>query len=379
MKLPTLYKLAKTGKTLQWSIQTQGSTYFATHGQVDGKLQVDAATKAHPKNVGKANETGAKQQAQLEAKRIWNEKQKYHGYVDEILAIHNAAANPEYFEPTLAVERKASTAKFLPEEVFISPKLDGLRCVITKDGAFTRRGKAYVSTKFIEEALKPFFEKYPNVLLDGELYNHSLKDDFNKITSLARKTKASSIKEKDWEAIRDILQLHVFDCKDFDQPDADFSQRQALIRQATELEMQFIVIVPQSTIPNNDETVKKFHDDYTDLGYEGAMVRDGSEPYHCGRVKTLQKVKIFTTEEFEVVDFTPGKGKMAEIAARVVVRMANGETSDAGLNYKHAECAEFLLNKAKYIGKPATIKYFNLTPDGKLRFGKMIDIDRPDL
>ena len=142
MKLPTLYKLAKTGKTLQWSIQTRSSTYFATHGQVDGKLQVDAATKAYPKNVGKANETGAKQQAQLEAKRIWNEKQKYHGYVADIAQIHDAAANPEYFEPTLAVERKASTAKFLPEEVFISPKLDGLRCVITKDGAFTRYASA---------------------------------------------------------------------------------------------------------------------------------------------------------------------------------------------------------------------------------------------
>lgn len=379
MKLPTLYKRSKTGAILQWSVITDNGTYCATHGQVGGKLIVDTPTICEAKNVGRSNEVLPLEQAVLEARRIWAEKQKYHGYTDDVKKVDETADNPSYFEPTLAVERKASTAKFLPKEIFISPKLDGLRCVITKDGAFTRRGKRYISTKFIEEALEPFFEANPNVLLDGELYNHALKDDFNKITSLARKAKAESIKEKDWETIRDILQLHVFDCKDLDRPDLDFVERQELIRSAQTLEIPFIVVVPQSTIPNNDETVKKFHDDYTDLGYEGAMVRDGSEPYHCGRVKTLQKVKIFTTEEFEIVDFTAGKGKMANKAARVVVRMKNGTTSDAGLNYKHAECVEFLENKANYIGKLATIKYFNLTPDGKLRFGKMIDFNRDDL
>jgi hypothetical protein len=33
-------------------------------------------------------------------------------------------------------------------------------------------------------------------------------------------------------------------------------------------------------------------------------------------------------------------------------------------------------SKDKLIGKQATVKYFNLTPDGKPRFPKVIKIDR---
>ena len=33
------------------------------------------------------------------------------------------------------------------------------------------------------------FADYPNTILDGELYNHELKENFNKITSLVRKQK----------------------------------------------------------------------------------------------------------------------------------------------------------------------------------------------
>ena len=38
-----------------------------------------------------------------------------------------------------------------------------------------------MNLKHIEMALKPFFEQQPNVVLDGELYNHKLKNDFEKL------------------------------------------------------------------------------------------------------------------------------------------------------------------------------------------------------
>ena len=41
----------------------------------------------------------------------------------------------------------------------------------------------------ILDELQPFFNKYPDVVLDGELYNHDLKDNFEKIISLVRKQK----------------------------------------------------------------------------------------------------------------------------------------------------------------------------------------------
>ena len=81
--------------------------------------------------------------------------------------------------------------------VFIQPKLDGVRCLIqyekTSVGyqvkAYSRTGKELINIDHIRVELRSFFNKHPNVVLDGELYNHDFKDDFEQIISMVRKTK----------------------------------------------------------------------------------------------------------------------------------------------------------------------------------------------
>ena len=75
------------------------------------------------------------------------------------------------------------------DKVFLQPKLDGVRCLFTKDGAFSRTGKQFMNVQHLEDALKIFFDVNPNAILDGELYNHRLKADFERIISLVRKQK----------------------------------------------------------------------------------------------------------------------------------------------------------------------------------------------
>ena len=70
------------------------------------------------------------------------------------------------------------------EPVFMQPKLDGVRCIIQYERrvqpredvvvAYSRTGKVWQNIHHVLEQLKPFFQKYPNVILDGELYNHDL-------------------------------------------------------------------------------------------------------------------------------------------------------------------------------------------------------------
>ena len=67
------------------------------------------------------------------------------------------------------------------QPVYIQPKLDGVRCLFTKNGAYSRTGKQFMNLRHIEIALKPFFDQQPDVILDGELYNHKLKNDFEKL------------------------------------------------------------------------------------------------------------------------------------------------------------------------------------------------------
>ena len=94
------------------------------------------------------------------------------------------------------------------QPVYIQPKLDGVRCLFTANGAYSRNEKQFMNLRHIEMALKPFFDQYPDVVLDGELYNHKLKNDFEKIISLVRKQKPS---DEDRINAQHLVQFHVYD------------------------------------------------------------------------------------------------------------------------------------------------------------------------
>ena len=101
-------------------------------------------------------------------------------------------------KPMLAYPVSAKPIDY-SKPTFIQPKLDGVRCVIQYERhtqpredvvvAYSRTGKEWKNIQHILAELRPFFQKYPNIILDGELYNHDLKNNFEKIISLVRKTK----------------------------------------------------------------------------------------------------------------------------------------------------------------------------------------------
>ena len=112
--------------------------------------------------------------------------------------------------------------------VFIQPKLDGVRCLIQfekgfnpgldpsfddrdKVMAYSRTGKEWKNINHILRELKPFFQKHPNVVLDGELYNHDFNDNFEEIISMVRKTKPT---DEARLKSRDNVQFHCYDLVD---------------------------------------------------------------------------------------------------------------------------------------------------------------------
>jgi DNA ligase 1 len=114
------------------------------------------------------------------------------------------------------------------QPVFMQPKLDGVRCLIQyekgfnpsldpafddrdKVVAYSRTGKEWKNIDHILHNLKPFFHWNPDVVLDGELYNHDLKNDFEKIISLVRKTKPT---EEDRLESSQMVQFHCYDIVD---------------------------------------------------------------------------------------------------------------------------------------------------------------------
>ena len=104
------------------------------------------------------------------------------------------------------------------EGLYSQPKLDGVRCLIQYERrtqpredvvvAYSRTGKEWKNIQHILAELRPFFREFPEVVLDGELYNHSLKDDFEKIISLVRKTKPT---DEDRVESAEKVQFHCYD------------------------------------------------------------------------------------------------------------------------------------------------------------------------
>ena len=376
----TLYKLSKTGKVLVWTIKTDGPQFWSEHGQLDGKIQIDAPVTAKGRSIGRSNEKTPTEQAEFEVARRIKGRMENQGYVENINNIYDDNS-PDFFVPILA-HGKLELRHFTNcEYVYASAKLDGIRGVqeFSVGAPKTRNGKPAPSANLIYDSLREIWKRYPDLVFDGELYNHELKHNFDRISSLARKTQVKSISLEDWNDIESMLQFHIFDVKDKSRPDLTFEERYMILQELNGLFFKYnkyIEVVKQVKLPKCEIAIKAHHDEQTALGYEGGMIRCPNGIYEHARSKILQKVKIFINEEFEVVDFLEGVHK--GYAAKVVVKVPSG-TSTAGINFPRAKCTEFFQNKDEWIGKLATIKFQNYTPGGKLRFAKMIDIDRPDL
>jgi len=61
----------------------------------------------------------------------------------------------------LAYKFDKSKVDFDNSLVYIQPKLDGVRCIFTKDGAYSRAHNKFMNVAHIEKKLEKFFEKNP--------------------------------------------------------------------------------------------------------------------------------------------------------------------------------------------------------------------------
>jgi len=257
---------------------------------------------------------------------------------------------------------------------FIQPKLDGVRCVIQHEileddifqgkhtvKAYSRTGKEWKNIDHILEQLIPFFRKYPNVVLDGELYNHDLRDNFEKIISLVRKTKPTD--EDRLEASKKT-QFHCYDIIDEKLP---FDQRIEFVNQSLMLLGDSIHIVDTHMVFREDDA-RVYHARNLDKGYEGSIVRT-NDTYQCKRSHNLRKFKDFSDAEATIIDFVEGKGKRAGHLGKFIMRDDEGVEFGCppGKGYNYKDMKNLLFRAPHYIGARATFTYFERTKKGSYR------------
>lgn len=354
-KYDTLYHKDNKGKIRVWWMEREGNKYRTVAGIENGQLVTSEWKEVFGKNIGKANATTDEEQADQEVKALYTKKldRKYHqdkNYGD---------LSSNIIEPMLAATFKGWSNW---DYVYTQPKLDGMRCIATRDGLFSRTGKRIVSCPHIEEALANYFRMYPKDILDGELYNHGYKDDFNEIMSILRQTKLT---QEDIDKSKAIAQYHIYDIVD---PAMKFSNRNKVIGDAVK-SIDNPSVKKVSTYWLDSPVVLDInYGEIMQNGYEGQMIRLDTY-YENKRTKNLLKRKEFIDEEFEVLRLLEGKGNWAGYVKSIECITKEGVIFNAGVKGSRQFTKELLNRNIKY----ATIRYFEKTPDGSLRFPIAVD------
>ena len=269
-----------------------------------------------------------------------------------------------------------------PDGYYIQPKLDGVRCLIyleqgfnpnldpgyddrDKVVAYSRNNKQFMNIRHIEMALKPFFKQHPDVVLDGELYNHKLKNDFEKIISLVRKQKPT---EEDRRNAQHLIQFHVYDYYSMDSHYESYKTRHFNLV-ASDIYNASIHYVPAYKVRKHEEALNMHHDAFLSNGYEGSILRDGSALYKHGRSYGLMKFKDFSDTEATIVGYEIGKGKRTGTLGKFLMMDDDGNKFGCppGKGYNYAALEAMLGNIHSYIGKRATFTYFQRTNAGSYR------------
>ena len=260
------------------------------------------------------------------------------------------------------------------DEVYIQPKLDGVRCLIQADPysdkgniipivtAYSRTGKEWKNIDHILEELVPFFNKHPYVVLDGELYNHDLRDNFEKIISLVRKQKPTLV---DRHEAKLLTQFHCYDmiCPDFDH---NFSIRDEFLQQTLD-NVDYVKLVDTKLIESEREA-KDIHFENLALGYEGSIVRLNTK-YQQKRSHSLRKFKDFSDKEATIIGYLDGKGKRTGTLGKFIMQDDEGIEFGCppGKGYTYKDLKVMLDNIGDYIGKRATFTYFERTKANSYR------------
>jgi len=356
MKLEKLYSRASTGALREWVVEYEEGRFRTHSGQIEGKTTTSKWYDVKPMNVGRSNERGLLEQAKFQAEAKWKKKVEA-GYVTDIDKVDTVL----FVKPMLAKKWEDRSDK-ISYPVYTQPKLDGMRAVITKDGAKSRNGKPWVTIPHILESLKPLFEENPDLILDGELYNHEYKDDFNAISSLAKRTKPT---DEDLKETSDKLEFWWYDT--ITPEPLSFSDRYESMEKLNEKhDLNMIVLVPTYHMLDEkslDENYKSF----IDAGYEGGIIRT-DDLYECKRSNFLLKRKDFTDSEYKIVAIKEGKGNRGGMAGYMILQKEDGVEFHSNIKGNHDFLKQLLIDAESYVGSYATCTYFNLTPDGIPRF-----------
>ena len=352
----TLYKKDANGSMRSWQVERDcpNARYRVHHGIVDG-----ATITTGWVNVQGNTLRSPAEQCASEVEALYKHKLKT-DYFDSKEA---TLGGPRHLEPMLAKGWDKIGKKFgMPWEWILQPKLDGIRCLAKADGCFSRSGEKFLTTGPIEEALRPLFEANPDLVLDGELYNHEFHDRFNELSGLIRKGMNAKTPPtvEELSMAHSVMQYHVYDMPSHP---GEQEERLLTLESLGPLDGKEGKLICQvSSLTCYDEDFEQqCYEGWLEEGYEGMMYRRKSALYQYGkRPWDLLKRKQFETAEFRIKRIEEGEGDWKGRAKRIVFEWHDGREFGSGLRGdRDGFCKklfdDWVLGECEY--ESATVRY----------------------
>lgn len=381
-------------KLQEWRVDLFGNMARVTWGQFEGKTQTITRTVRR----GKQGRT-IEEQLQFEMASLARKKVMRAGYdvvhTDYVVKHVRNAGGKNACEKTENKEEEEEGVldkPFLPmlattvdptesfdKDVFVQPKLDGLRCLadLQTGRLWSRSRKLYTSLDHISKQVRNAGESEVGLelraqgcrFLDGELFSE--QHDFQMITSIARRMKSN--------AHIDVakLKLYVFDA--MWGMDLSFARRwdalnKLIVPSQDKPEKQALILCPTIRKAGADVKLQQELDEHIARGFEGVMFRIADEGvYRFGaRSAELMKCKAFLQEEFSVQKLV--KHRELDTLGAVELTGPNGIVFNASPAVSAESKHDIWLNRDAYeTGQwRATVKFHQYSRDGIPRFPVLV-------
>ena len=255
--------------------------------------------------------------------------------------------------------------------VYVSTKFDGIRALVI-DGVVYSRSLKPIRNKYVQKLFgKPEYNGMDGELVVGDVY---AKDVFQKTTS--------GVMSEDGEP--DVT-FHVFDLWSI--PTFDYEYRQRYLQEILldeDKEYPSIVYAMIHLCKNIDD-LTFFLEHERNVGGEGIICRSPSGIYKYGRSTPKEqlsiKLKFFSDSEFEVIGFEERMHNTNEATTNELgyterssckenlipmntlgslVLKYGDSTFKCGTGFNDEQRKEIWLNKDKYLGKLASIRYMSV-------------------
>lgn len=253
---------------------------------------------------------------------------------------------------------------------YLTEKLDGIRCIakVTPEEVklFSRQGQPIEGLLDIEaELLETAYRLNKSFAVDGELLvtdreNIPSKEQYKQTTMIVRK---DGVKEGITYNVFDILDLDAFENRCCEMP--YYQRRQRL--ETYFLDKTYVKVLPVLYHGKDTSKIMEHLNIQRELEHEGVMINLADEYYQFSRTNALLKVKVMQDCDLEITGVQEGQGKFAGTLGALIVDY-KGTPVGVGSGISDELRREIWANQDKYIGRVATIQYFEETHDanGKL-------------